>query len=354
MNLDWIFDAEKRGAFLAGSRFSDEFLAKVDQKASEIDANGRNEFLDIARRYVNQGEIPPRPPADPLWCAVLALTGHPRMSEEHRRRSIPTQVTEATALDVERWVKGVTASEHGIAAVPLAWLLKPIRENLLEIGRLQYLPKTFAYPYRIFSHRDHAGQIRALAESGICCSEEGWPSESGGQFETAVADDGDHFAGHPVDLSSGRILSKMEALPRGEWECVLEKGTPVLDVHIPAGGSLREDECKASLKAAAEIFLKCFPEHPWKAFVCTSWLIDPELGRCLPPHSGIVTFGRLFHPLAINRPNFRQLIERVLDNREDWQNFEPQTSLQKAVIAHLKAGHTFRTTSGFRLKTEGA
>jgi hypothetical protein len=122
-------------------------------------------------------------------------------------------------------------------------------------------------------------------------------------------------------------------------------------VHIPSGQPLTLSDCADSFQRAGNIYRRHFPELDWRAFCCTSWLLDRELWQCLPPHSNIQGFGNLFFPLATPGNNSDQLMERVLEGTPDWRTLTPKTSLQKAVLKHLHEGHRFRTTSGFILRT---
>ena len=149
--------------------------------------------------------------------------------------------------------------------------------------------------------------------------------------------------GHKVDPRTGTIHLQRSIL-HGSPARVLSTGDSVLNIHIPAGPKLVESECQESLLAARAFFAENFPELMPKAFICSSWLLDRELGCVLPPHSGILAFGRLFYPLILKDANDHQIVERVLQNPAT-----PPTTLQKAVLDHQQAGGKFKMTGGFRL-----
>ena len=50
------------------------------------------------------------------------------------------------------------------------------------------------------------------------------------------------------------------------------------------------EACRRSLEEALRFFPACFPEVPFVAFSCTSWLLDAQLERLLPPSSNLVRF----------------------------------------------------------------
>lgn len=105
-----------------------------------------------------------------------------------------------------------------------------------------------------------------------------------------------HLQGRVVRL--GRLqcntsypLWKELSDPNGCW--TLEKGTQVINLHIPATGPMPVESCIDSMKQMREFFRVYRPEIDWQAFVCHSWLLDPQLQDLLPESSNIVQFQKL-------------------------------------------------------------
>jgi len=63
----------------------------------------------------------------------------------------------------------------------------------------------------------------------------------------------------------------------------LPVGTPVLNVHIQTGADLAVERVADSLQMAKNFFAKVFPETPFRAMVCYSWLLHSGLKDLLPP-----------------------------------------------------------------------
>ena len=74
----------------------------------------------------------------------------------------------------------------------------------------------------------------------------------------------------------------------------LRKGDPILEIHIPFGPKLTEEEARKSLAMAKEFFAAHFPEYDYKCFTCHSWLLDDKLKDYLDPGSNILKFSALF------------------------------------------------------------
>jgi len=221
----------------------------------------------------------------------------------------------------------------------------------LEIGRLQFIALPFGSPYRVFHAKSSIQKPMVFPEAGLECSRDGWLEKSGDGFTTSYVLTPEEMHGHPVDPASGQISQATASLPASDYDLRLSKDSIALHVHIPSGQPLTLSDCADSFRHAENIYRRHFPELDWRAFCCTSWLLDRELWQCLPPHSNIQSFGNLFFPLATPGNNSDQLMERVLEGTTDWRTLSPKTSLQKAVLKHLHEGHRFRTTSGFILRT---
>jgi GNAT-like C-terminal domain len=87
-----------------------------------------------------------------------------------------------------------------------------------------------------------------------------------------------------------------------------------LGVHVPRdGGRLTPDACDRSFACAREFFPRHFPEASSETARCTSWLLDP---------------------LRLRR-------ERVAID-----DLPQTTTLERAVVSHLKARHHWHTRRG--------
>jgi hypothetical protein len=141
---------------------------------------------------------------------------------------------------------------------------------------------------------------------------------------------------------------------------MFDRGAGGLNVHIPEGGPLDPAACEESFDRARAFFPRHFPEEPVTAFRCHSWLLDDQLTAYLPEDSNIVRFQRRFRllpydPDADQPPGDRAILEfvfhRVHDGPElptDLIEHLPQdTALQRAFVAHLRAGGHWHTRTGW-------
>lgn len=153
-----------------------------------------------------------------------------------------------------------------------------------------------------------------------------------------------HFRGKLYDL--GRLQFERVKLGGRTGASVSAAGLPYgrgdfgLSVHIPEfSGPLSPAACDASFGAAREFFPRHFPDEPLGVAACYSWLLDPQLADYLPSESNIVRFQQRFrhsHDLADGDAD---TLEFVFGQRKpDLEKLPQDTTLQRAVVAHLRAG----------------
>jgi hypothetical protein len=253
------------------------------------------------RRIVGDlGEVAPVPRWPPLprplgalgrlFYAYVFLTAVPDVRDWHRRRGIPDDVSWATLADFGRHLAVVRRLHGGPGADPPMWLRNHFRGALYQLGRLQFQRSRVWY-----------GQA-ALDRLGVA----------------------------------------------------FEHGDAALDLHIPEGGPLAPDACDHALRRARGFFPRHFPDERYQLVICTSWLLDDQLGAYLRPESNIMRFQRRFRLLPGDEVDGGEV-----DGDEDILRFVfrraspaldelPQrTSLQRAVVGHLRAGHHWKVRTGW-------
>lgn len=127
-------------------------------------------------------------------------------------------------------------------------------------------------------------------------------------------------------------------------------GVAALSVHVPeSGGPLQPTACAHSFAWARSFFAHYFPEETYRFAFGRSWLFDPQLADYLPASSNIVSFQRLFR-LAPGRADGDENIVKFVFRRADLSSLDdlPQrTTLERAVVSHLRAGGHWQERSGW-------
>ncbi|HZN15417.1 MAG TPA: acyltransferase domain-containing protein [Acidimicrobiales bacterium] len=138
-------------------------------------------------------------------------------------------------------------------------------------------------------------------------------------------------------------------LGRLQFERRTSRGDSALGVHIPETGPMTPDACDASIAWAHEFFPAHFPEETPVLATCASWLLDPQLADYLPTDSNIVRFQQRFtlrpdKTVADNSSICRFVFH---DPDPDLDALPQDTTLQRAIVSHIKAGGTWQMGNGW-------
>lgn len=282
------------------------------------------------------------PHAD-LFPAFAYLAGVPHVEARYRERGIPREVLLATLSDVELWIREHRAKTGRWGLSNLRWLTNHFSCNLFRLNRLQFQFGTSRYPYHAW--RQHGtGRVRLLADSGVRFSADGFTAGAAAELPLAAPYRIDAGAVHGLAIEARGYASPVPvALPLVDWTSILEPGDPTLNLHIPAGSPMDAEQCGDSFRQAGQFLPRCFPEYTCRAYVCGSWLLDPQFEVVLKPESNIVRFLREVYLFPLPGGNGRQTIERVFGSPEiDTATAPRDTSLRRAIIEHLERGGVWR------------
>jgi GNAT-like C-terminal domain/N-acyltransferase N-terminal domain len=131
-------------------------------------------------------------------------------------------------------------------------------------------------------------------------------------------------------------------------------GDPALGVHIPPGSPLDPAACDDSLGRAGSFFAQHLPGTTYDVATCASWLLDEQLVDMVGPSSNIVRFQRRFTPVAgWSAAGDEDVLRFVFGNPDaDLDALTPRTTLERAIVGHLRAGRHFHNRLGWlRLST---
>lgn len=278
----------------------------------------------------------------PLYPLFLVKECLGEVERLYQKLGIPDAVRDATLFDIRRWVDEHRArSSGGLGLSQVYWIARHLCARILQLGSLQYEPKGFGYPFRLYGH---AHGLTVLAEAGLLCSEEGYRCTDGdGSFTTRLHEDGGTLIAHTVDRQSGSISKEPTSFLLSELTLLCDSSSGVINIHIPKAAALDRASVDASL-AQARAF---FADHP--IMVCTSWLLDPALASVLDDGSNIVRFMDRFckFPVPFSVP---QIYERVFGHgygQAEVLAFPASTSLQRRVQKAIIEGVVFRTMGGY-------
>lgn len=281
---------------------------------------------------------------------LTVMTALPAALAEHRRLGIPQKVTGETFGDIGRWT-GYFRESRGMTGLTTRitwWFARHLRARLFGLGRLQFFMKPFGGAVRIL--RSGEGAAALLARPEMSCRSDGLRTEAAPAFTTLLEVTGEGFRGHPV--SGGYVQPRSEHYSRKEWRLAAGKYTPMLDMHIPAGGSLSPESCADSISRAYQFFPEYFPNYSFRGFMCESWFLDPRYRDILSPESNLLKFADQLN-LYPTRGDREEGFWRVFGEGVSSLAEAPRkTRMQKAVAAYLESGGELSGGGGIVLNEE--
>lgn len=299
-----------------------------------------------------------------LFYALSVLANCGPVREFHRARSIPSDVVAATMSDVflhmDRYRRH--HGEYGLTGlIAGGWLTNHFRGKIFRLGRLQFIHRAFGGQLTAF--RNRAGRVTTLSQADVVFRRDGRKNgaagitEKEGVWTSTLKVEPQRVWGNAIDAVHAVAVAAPVELDRAEWQPVLRPGDPVLDIHIPAIGPMTREACAESAARAVEFFPKHFPDcAPARALVCTTWMLDPQLAAWLPAASNIMQFQRQFHLHPVDTDAWaamRFVFElEVPYGAETGPGLTPlpqNTTLERALVAHARAGGRFYKAGGFIL-----
>ena len=234
-------------------------------------------FSEIAKNSYN-GEAPDYPVIcrKPLTKLAIIVKLLCEKYEDYKSLGVPEDIIAETFRDVSLRAKIYEnkTGKPGISKDDAIWFRHLINCEIFKIGALQFQP-----------------------------------------FEMIYLDE--EFLGEPyMEFSK----EQKEKLP---------SGVPVINCHIQQGAVLSTESVKASFADAQALLSKIYPETEFKAFLCYSWLLYPDMIKLLPEDSKIKAFAKNFEIIGTAKDNeqaFENLFGKAFKRPPKLKN---PTKLQK-------------------------
>ncbi len=271
-----------------------------------------------------------------------------------RERGVPEDIIASTMQEYDFCVEKIIERDErpGFDAGRLLWTLRISGNTMLHIGRLKFdLPAKRVSGIRVY--KNVAGDICILADgvivhrSGKVLGSAGLTDEEG-SYLAEIEETDDMISGHPAD---GDLIKKQKiSLKKSQWTLCLSSSDDVIAIHIPPGGELDKESVERSYARAREIFAKHYPDRPYKAFHCRSWLMSRELCGILKPTSNILAFQEKFIHYPRRDAGAKGIFYNVFPKigvPEDYNLLPEDTSLQRSVKKLYLDGGYIHSGCGF-------
>jgi hypothetical protein len=288
---------------------------------------------------------------------LIALSGIPHIRAIHQSRNVPDDIAKLTYRDTYVWAQqyhdiGIPINDKfthphkphswGLCTRIFPWILSHLQGDLYRVGRLQFKTGSYSQPIRAYRHRQ-TGHMRLIAESDLTFRTDGNFNGAGGITDKNVWTS--HLEESTTEITgnlihpNGHAVKTPITLPLTKWECIIQQDDTILEIHIPEDGPMNFEACGESLRQAALFFPKHFPDRPFKAICCTSWLLDPTYQTLLSDASNIVRFQRECYLFPLNARGGRSGLERIFGPyTHDLATAPRDSSMRRAVLDHIQAG----------------
>lgn len=273
-----------------------------------------------------------------LLHALFVLDSLRLVRERQAARGVDPAITRAiNARHGVAWLRrAVDASGVPRLAAWLPFWFRLVGSGeLYRLGRLELAPARWHYPYRAYVN-DRSGDTVVLAESGLGFDAEGRRAEPGA-VTSRLFEAEDAVLGTPIS-PRGRALPRSVRLPSHEWSLALTQGDWILDLHVPAEGTLDLPSIARSLADAERFFARLYPARPFVAYVCDSWLFADDLETFVGEPSRIVDWQRQGYLLPGSGGHDSFLSFVFGSPRVEPSTAPRDTRLRRAVIEHLERG----------------
>ncbi|MDX9978987.1 MAG: acyltransferase domain-containing protein [Lentisphaeria bacterium] len=286
-----------------------------------------------------------------VFYLLAALAVVPRIEANYARLGFPLANAHFTCQQVRHFCddnyRRGNQGRIGLYDSNINWLRNYTERRYVRLGRLEYWLDPTPQNYTVFRHR-RTGRVVALAAPGQRFDAEGYlhtdPARyrEGEGWTTTFAMDETSASGYLLD-PRGMGLNRQVTLALADWECVLKKGDPVLQMHIPSGGGMGPEACRDSLLEARDFFRQYCPDEPVRAITCASWIFSNLLETILPEDANLNCFLRELYleprPASGNDGLWFVFLQR---GPIDFATAPRETSLQRRILAFLEAGGHWR------------
>jgi len=269
---------------------------------------------------------------------LVILSLIPPSLQHHHRRGIRESFANFNLNHLRNYIRNYYQSHQTWGIEPFGWTTYLAALGLLPIGQLQFMHHIFTDPYKVYQHVE-SKEIKVLCNPGLAINRIGQFTSVNGvndvTFKTIWEETDETIIAHAVH-PKGLVLNQVVHLDRMKWKCIIQSGSPVIDFHIPTGAKYDVDSIKQTFLDAISFFQHHYPEHPYSAFWCVSWLYSPQLPWIISNQSSKILAIQEQGYLCPATPGEKSLFSFVFHTEKpNLEAYQAKTSLEKDVIHFL-------------------
>ena len=295
---------------------------------------------------------------DMLTALVMASAAEYQHSL-YAARNLPDDHIKYGMRHMEGMVRNYKSRNNGrTGAMSWEWYQLSIDARLYRIGRLEIeIFAKFTPNATVFESEN--GEIIALAnnvtlhKSGYMLGCASYKDEES-SFRAEIEENELSYIGYPY-IRRGVVGNDKIKLPKSSWKKIIEPGDPVVSLHIPAGSGFNDEAINKCFADSKEFLAKYFPDFDYKAFVCSSWLMDDMLIDLLGEEKNISKFCGRFLKIgqrSAGRAVFSFVFLQPDVNNVDYSTLPENTTLEKLLKKHYIDGNAIYECYGYIPKSK--
>ncbi|MDY7011648.1 MAG: acyltransferase domain-containing protein [Planctomycetota bacterium] len=293
-----------------------------------------------------------------LFYLLVDMELAPFLRDLHKRMGVDEAVTRNNLTQIRDMNWGYRKSNEGRPGSGLSyWLKHHTNGELFRIGRMQYFIKPSFGFVEAYRNRE-TGEVVSVAEDGLTMTDDGFMTFEGEEKTATWITE--HVTDYQAGTTTGNVilpdkgitLKQKITLDLNVWRHVLGKGSLMLSMHIPGGGTMALKKCIESARDAFVFFEKHFPHRPVVGIDCISWIFGPQLEDMFEADSNLVELMRIGYLYPTPRPRYDSLGFIFYRNDNDFKNYPRNNELQSTVLDWVLADKPWHVGGWFVLKDD--
>jgi hypothetical protein len=225
------------------------------------------------------------------------------------------------------------------------WIRNHLVNDLYRIGRMEYMVRPFWGAAEAYRHT--SGRVLVLAGDRLKLEADGFGADLARDdqqtWQASLSEQDGVIEGHPV-CPEGWAIRETVRLDGSQWRRVVTKNTPVLEMHIPPGGSMTLEACRQSMADALEFFPRYLPDKPFEAVWIQSWIFNPQLEEIMGRDSNLARYQRQLYLFPITSKGPAGLFFIFGEDTVDPATAPRDTRLRRGILEFIEAGNSFRSS----------
>lgn len=289
-----------------------------------------------------------------LLFAVMNLARCDRFEEVLGKRGIPAEFKASAEKSLRDMLdkNKERYGSYGLQGMYRSGIVNYLTPVEFRLGRLLFEIVKFNSAFEVYRNKK-TGELINIALPGFQYMPTGKrpPKEYEGElYEPYLKQDGELLECFTFD-EDGNFITTPITIQVSDYEKVLQTGDDAISVHIPAEGKMTPELVDEAFVIADQFFADHYPDVNFKAYVCSSWLLNTDIKEFLKPESNIILFQKRFN-IVVTSVNGYSLFWHVFGVQTigPLEDLKPANSFQQKFLDRVKAGQTLYNGYGYILR----